>query len=270
MVNKKSKVPSKADQKSKSSREARSSSARQVKTQRLTTRVRKSSGLTIDVFDTKGKITGKISLPKEIFGVRINSKLLAQAVRVYLANQRKGTASTKTRGEVSGSTRKIWAQKHTGRARHGSIKAPIFVGGGIVSGPKPRDFRLKMSKKMKRLALFSALSAKLKSNEIKVVAGLEKLKPKTKSMIEVINNVGVDEKDRDILMVTPRESIKEKSDSIGELENVYRAARNIEGMRIISANTLNTYEVLNNNLILLMDKAVASIKENFLKEKNSN
>lgn len=221
------------------------------------------SGLTIDVFDTKGKITGKISLPKEIFGAKINNQLLAQAVRVYLANQRKGTVSTKTRGEVSGSTRKIWKQKGTGRARHSSRKAPIFVGGGIAFGPKPRDFKIKMSKKMKRLALFSALSTKLKNKEIKVITGLEKLTPKTKAMVEVINNLELDEKKRSILMVL-------SGKSRGEFENINRAGRNIEGMRIVNANTLNTYEVLNNRSMLLMDKGIGTMKENFLKEKNSN
>ena len=233
----------------------------QVKTQKLKTRAKKASGLTIDVFDAKGKVTGKISLPKEIFGVKVNKQLLAQAVRVYLANQRKGTASTKTRGEVHGSTRKIWRQKGTGRARHGSRKAPIFVHGGIVFGPHPRDFSLKMSKKMKKLALFSALSAKLKNKEIKAVTGLEKLEPKTKSMVEVIKNLGINGEKRDILMVVPK--AKE------ELENVYRAARNIEGLRIVNANTLNTYEVLNNKLILLMNEAITTMKENFLKKKSN-
>ncbi|OGH13819.1 MAG: 50S ribosomal protein L4 [Candidatus Levybacteria bacterium RIFCSPHIGHO2_01_FULL_38_26] len=214
--------------------------------------------MSLDLFDIKGKTAGKIDLPKEIFGAKINNQLLAQAVRVYLANQRKGTAETKTRGEVHGSTRKIWRQKGTGRARHGSKKAPIFVHGGIAFGPHPRDFSLKISKKMKRQALFSALSSKLKSNEIKAVTGLEKLDPKTKSMADVINNLGIDKKKRNILMITPLKN---------DLENVYRAARNLEGVRILNANVLNTYDVLNNRLILLMDKAVDSIKENFANAK---
>lgn len=234
----------------------------QVKIKKSKTRANKSRGLTIDLYNTKGKVVDSIELPKEIFGAKVNNQLLAQAVRVYLANQRKGTATTKTRGEVSGSTRKIWRQKGTGRARHGSRKAPIFVHGGIAFGPHPRDFSLKMSKKMKKLALFSALSSKLKNKEIKAIAGLEKLTPKTKSMIEVINNLEVNEKKRNILMVLPRKS-KE------EFGNIYRAGRNIEGMRIVNANTLNTYEVLNSRSILLMDKAIDTIKDAFWRGRGS-
>jgi len=234
----------------------------QIKTQKLKTRAKRSSGLTIDVFDTKGKIAGKISLPKEIFGAEINKQLLAQAVRVYLANQRRGTASTKTRGEVSGSTRKIWRQKGTGRARHGSIKAPIFVGGGIVSGPKPRDFSLKISKKMKRLAIFSALSSKQKANEIKAVKGLDSLEPKTRLMVDVLNNLGINEKDKNILLVLSGKSSK-------ELENIYRASRNIEGVHIINAEVLNAYDALNNKLVLLMESAIDHMKEKFLKKEDA-
>lgn len=227
----------------------------QVKTKKLKTN--KADGLAIDVFDTTGKVVEAIDLPKEIFGAKINKKLLAQAVRVYLANQRRGTASTKTRGEVHGSTRKIWAQKHTGRARHGSRKAPIFVHGGIVFGPKPRDFSLKLSKKMKRLALFSALSAKLKSKEIKTVTGLNKIEPKTKLMAKVIKNLGVSKNINNILLITPF--------STKEFESIYRASRNIKGVSILNANMLNAYQVLDNKLILLMKDSIEVMKETFLK-----
>jgi len=233
----------------------------QIKTQKLKTRANRSSGLTIDVFDTKGKIAGKISLPKEIFGAKINKQLLAQAARVYLANQRKGTASTKDRGEVHGSTRKIYRQKGTGRARHGSKKAPIFVHGGIVFGPKPRDFSLKISKKMKRLALFSALSAKKKANEIKAVKGLDSLEPKTRLMVDVLNNLGINEKDKNILLVLSGKTPK-------DLENIYRASRNIKGVHIINAEMLNAYDALNNKLILLMESSIDHMKERFLKKES--
>lgn len=218
----------------------------------------KKSGLTIDVFDTKGKVARSVELPKEIFGAKINKQLLAQAVRVYLANQRKGTASTKDRGEVHGSTRKIYRQKGTGRARHGSKKAPIFVHGGIVFGPKPRDFSLKMSKKMKRLALFSALSAKKKANEIKAIKGLNSLEPKTRLMVEVLENLGINDKDKNILLVL-------SGKSTGELENIYRASRNIEGVHIMNAEMLNAYDALNNKLILLMESSINAMRERFLK-----
>src|SRR3989338_5152877 len=131
-------------------------------------------GLVAKVFDTKGALKKTIDLPKEIFGVQENNILLAQAVRVYLANQRQGTVSTKTRGEVAGSTRKIYRQKGTGRARHGSIRAPIFVHGGLVFGPKPRDYSMKFPKKMRKAALASALSSKVNDAQVKVVDGLEK------------------------------------------------------------------------------------------------
>ena len=108
------------------------------------------AGLTVDVYDTRGKVVEKMHLPKDIFGVDVNQQLIAQAVRVYLANKRQGTVSTKTRGEVTGSTRKIYRQKGTGRARHGSIRAPIFVHGGLVFGPKPRDYSMKFPKKMRK------------------------------------------------------------------------------------------------------------------------
>lgn len=234
----------------------------QVKSQKLITKAKKTNGLSIDVFDIKGKVVRSVDLPKEIFGAKINKQLLAQAVRVYLANQRIGTASTKDRGEVHGSTRKIYRQKGTGRARHGSKKAPIFVHGGIVFGPKPRDFSLKISKKMKRLALFSALSAKKKANEIKVIKGLDSLEPKTRLMVDVLNNLGINEKDKNILLVSSGKSGK-------ELENIYRSARNIEGVHIINAEMLNAYDALNNKLILLMESSVNAMKERFLKEGES-
>ncbi len=237
----------------------RQAQGRQVKSQKLITKTKKTNGLSIDVFDTKGKVVRSVDLPKEIFGVSINNQLLAQAVRVYLANQRKGTVSTKDRGEVHGSTRKIYRQKGTGRARHGSKKAPIFVHGGIVFGPKPRDFSLKMSKKMKRLASFSALSAKQKAHEIKAVKGLDDLEPKTRLMVDVLNNLGINEKDKNILLVSSGGKAK-------ELENIYRASRNIEGVRIINAEMLNVYDALNNKLILLMESAIDAMKNRFIKE----
>lgn len=225
---------------------------------RLVKPVSSRKSLSLDVFDTKGKVVRSVDLPKEIFGAKINKQLLAQAVRVYLANQRKGTASTKDRGEVHGSTRKIYRQKGTGRARHGSKKAPIFVHGGIVFGPKPRDFSLKMSKKMKRLALFSALSAKKKANEIKAIKGLNSLEPKTRLMVEVLENLGINEKDKNILLVL-------SGKSTGELENIYRASRNIEGVHIMNAEMLNAYDALNNKLILLMESSINAMRERFLK-----
>lgn len=205
----------------------------------------KRSSLTVDVYDIKGKVVETIGLPKEVFGAKINNQLMAQAVRVYLANQRRGTVSTKTRGEVKGSTRKIYRQKGTGRARHGSIRAPIFVGGGVVFGPKPRDYSLKFPKKMKQASLVSALSGKLKAGEIKVVKGLEKISPKTKVAASILKNLGFNTKNKSVLLVLPQ-----------KLENIKRAARNIKGVSILLANQLNTYEVLRSKNLLFTKQAV--------------
>lgn len=216
-----------------------------------------SAKLKLDVYNTKGKVAGQIDLPKEIFGEKVNKDLIAQAVRVYLANQRSGTASTKTRGEVRGSTRKIYRQKGTGRARHGGIRAPIFVHGGIAFGPKPRDFSLKLSKKMKRKALISALSSKVTDNQIKIVSGLENLEAKTKFMFEVVKNLGLENKK--ILLVLPN-----SEESAQDLrEKLIKISRNIKNLSYIQAANLNTYQTLNNNAMILLKDSVESIKKSF-------
>ncbi len=243
----------------------------------------KQTGLKLSVYGTSGRSAETISLPKEIFEAKINSDLMAQAVRVYLANQRGGTVRTKSRGEVKISTKKIYRQKGTGRARHGAASAPIFVGGGIAFGPKPRDYSLKLPQKAKRAALFSALSAKLKDGAIIVVSGLEKLEPKTKNMADVINKLSLNEKNKRILLVTPSFALSgaERSDSKKtpaskrtepevkhneELRNISRMAKNIEGVSILPSNLLNTYEILANRRILFMKNSIDSLKENFLKD----
>ena len=215
------------------------------------------SGLSVEVFDITGKASGHMELPKEIFGADVNKNLIAQAVRVYLANQRRGTASTKSRGQVNASSKKIWKQKGTGRARHGAVSAPIFVGGGVALGPKPRDYSLKLPKKMKKLALISVLSSKLKNGEIKVVTGLEKVEPKTKNVAALVKKMGVEGKR--MLLITP--DISKKG-----FENVYRASGNIENMNISTASMMNAYEALNNKVIILMKQAVDNLKENLSKK----
>ena len=223
--------------------------------------VARTASLTSDVYNTAGKIVSRIDLPKEVFGAKINKVLMAQAVRVYLANQRRGTASTQSRGEVTGSTKKIWKQKGTGRARHGSRKAPIFVGGGVVFGPKPRDYSLKLPKKMKKVSLFSALSSKQNTGSIKIITGLEKIEPKTKEMNSILKNLGFEQKKRKILLVAP-------GSAKNGLENLYRASKNLEGIDVINAGFINTYEVLKAKSLILMKDSIDAIKENFLKEKN--
>ncbi|GIW61263.1 MAG: 50S ribosomal protein L4 [Patescibacteria group bacterium] len=211
--------------------------------------------LTMDVLDLKGNIVGSLSLPEEIFAAKVNKTLMAQAVRVYLANQRLGTLSTKSRGEVVGSTRKIYRQKGTGRARHGGIRAPIFVGGGVAHGPKPRDFSLSLPQKMKRAALFSALTLQRLEGNMKVIAGLESLEPKTKAFAQVLKNLSLAKKKKKILLVLPE-----------KIENIQKAARNIEGVTYVLANQLNTYDVLNAGTLLFMKDTISKIQEIFKKE----
>lgn len=226
-------------------------------TKKPSAKVEKASGLTLNVVDITGKAAGKITLPEEIFGVEANNALLAQAVRVARANQRQGTQSTKTRSEVAGSTRKVYKQKGTGRARHGDIKAPIYIGGGIAHGPKPRDFSLNLPKKMKRKALFMSLSLAVKSNNIIVVVGLDKIKAKTKEMVDALIALGLENKKKGIkaLLVTR-----------GNDENIVKAGRNIKGLAMLSANMLNTYDVLNSQKIVLMKEAIDVVKSTFAKE----
>lgn len=202
----------------------------------------------INVYTITGKKSGQVTLPREIFAAKINSQLMAQAVRVYLSNQRKAHPKVKTRGEVAGSGRKIWRQKGTGRARHGDRYAPIFVGGGVAHGPTGREnYQLKMSRRMRQQALFSALTSKFKDGEIVVVQGLAKIEPKTKKMIKILKTLGQDQK---LTIILP-----------GIVENVTRAARNIKGVNLTKANLLNTYEVLNGGKLIFMKESIDKLKE---------
>lgn len=217
----------------------------------------KTSYLTVDVYTVTGRKSGTLSLPKEIFGAKVNNVLMAQAVRVYLANQRLGTASTKTRGEVEGSSRKIYRQKGTGRARHGSIRANIFVKGGIVFGPRPRDFGLSLPKKMKKAAVISALSSKSHDGEIVVLSGFEKIEPKTRAMAAVLKSVSKGPKKSLLVTASPKDG----------MENLIRASRNIKDLEILPANLINTYEVLKSQQILLTKQGIDALTQNFSKNK---
>ena len=191
-----------------------------------------------DLIDISGKIIEKIELPDEVFKVEVNDKVIAQAVRVYLANQRQGTSDTKTRAEVRGGGRKPWKQKGTGRARQGSTRAPHWKGGGIVFGPEPRDLSLKMPPQMRRLALFGCLSSKMKDKNILFVDGLEEIKPKTQELAKILNAIAKDAEK--ILLVMPE-----------KIEKVWRAGRNIEELTLIPAAQLNPYTVMNNKLLII-------------------
>jgi large subunit ribosomal protein L4 len=205
------------------------------------------------VFDLKGKKTGSTKLPVELFGGKINEQLMAQYVRIYLTNQRQGTASTKTRAEVRGSRRKVWRQKGTGRARHGSITGPIFVGGGIVNGPKPRNFEMKMPKKMKLQALVSALTEKNNEKQIFVING--KLSGKTKEFAAALKSIlGSEKKNPSVLFV------RNKDD-----KNAYMASRNIKKVETLEGSNINTFEVIKNNAIVFSKDAIDEMKNTFIK-----
>jgi len=212
------------------------------------------ANLTIAVTSAKEGKASQMTLPSELFDAPVTQQLMAQAVRVYLANQRQGSASTKTRGEVEGSTRKIYRQKGTGRARHGGIRAPIFVGGGIVFGPTPRDFSLTMPKTMKKKALASALTVQYRNNNISVIDGMETLPAKTKRMAQALRMVSSDEDD--ILLVVPPQS-----------PNIVRCCRNIPSVEIISAANINTYMVLAHKKIVFMKKTINIVKDYITGEK---
>ena len=207
------------------------------------------------VIDIRGKDAGSMQLPGEMFGVEVKSVLIAQAIRVYLANQRTGTSSTKTRGEVTGSTRKIYRQKGTGRARHGGIRAPLFVGGGIVFGPKPRDHSLKLTKKMRKNALFSALSAKRLENAITILSGTEKLMPKTKEAAKLFATLLLS--DKNVLLVT-----------VSEADNVKKAARNLPFVTLLPFTQLNTYDITKANAVVFLREAATRLAGHFLKGDN--
>jgi len=209
-------------------------------------KVSASEGLSAQVFGLDGKVKSHMTLPAEVFGQTPNKQLLAQAVRVYMANQREGSASTKTRGEVEGSTRKIYKQKGTGKARHGSIRAHIFVGGGIVFGPVPHSFSMDFPVKMKRKALASALSTQLKAGNILVVDGLETVN-KTKGMAEALTAIGTK---KGVLVVLAKEA--------GQAS---RTARNIESVSILPAVSLNTYAVMAAQKVVFMKDAVGQVKD---------
>lgn len=208
--------------------------------------------LKADVYDVKGKVVDEIHLPPEIFAVKVNPTLIAQSVRVYQANQRLGTHNTKTRSQVIGSTRKIYRQKGTGRARHGDIKAPIFVGGGVAHGPKPNDYSLTLPKKMRRLALFGALTNKLTGGKIKIINDLEMAKPQTRKMVEILKNLQVS----NVLLVLPE-----------KIQNVILSARNIERVDVMDARLLNSYEVLAHQTILFMKEAIPVLSGHFFDKK---
>jgi len=204
-----------------------------------------STGLSVPAFDVTGKSAGTVTLPKEIFGQPVNKTLIAQAIRVYQTNISTHTAHTKTRGEVHGGGTKPWRQKGTGRARAGSSRSPLWVGGGKTFGPRYRDVKLSLPQKMRHSALISALSAKADAKEIIVITGLEKIDPKTKVVSNLIKNIG---SLVPTLFVIPAKN-----------ENLKLATRNIARVSMDTATNLNAYTVLACKHILLSKEAIEKI-----------
>jgi large subunit ribosomal protein L4 len=201
----------------------------------------------VKMLNMAGDEVGEISLNDDIFGIEPNENAVHEAVKNYLANQRQGTQSAKTRSEVRGGGRKPFRQKGTGRHRQGSTTDPSQIGGGIVFAPKPRDYRYAIPKKVKRLALKSALSAKVADNELIVIDELKFEAPKTKEMVKVLENVKADKK---ALIV-----MAEKD------ENVIRSAANLQGVRTALVSTMNVYEIVNHYSLILTKAAADRIEE---------
>lgn len=199
------------------------------------------------VFDSKGKKVSDIELAESVFGIEPNQSAMHLCVVNYLANQRQGTQSTKTRSEVSGGGRKPWRQKGTGRARQGSTRSPQWTHGGIAHGPKPREYGFSINKKVRRLAMKSALSSKVAAEEMVVLESLELGAIKTKDVVSVLSSLETGKK---VLIVLP-----EKNDVI------YRSARNIAGVEVSLVNTLNVYDILNCDTMVVLKDAVSKIEE---------
>lgn len=201
----------------------------------------------VSLYSMEGKAVGEIDLSENIFGAVVNKEVLHQVVINYLANQRQGTQSTKTRSEVSGGGKKPFRQKGTGRARQGSTRAPHWIKGGIALGPKPRTYGYSLPKKIKRIAMKSALSSKVADNEILVLDKLEFNEIKTKKMIEVLDNLKVTEKT--LIVLTEKNEFVEKS------------AKNIPNVKLTKVNTLNVYDILNCDKFIITQDAVAKVEE---------
>jgi len=201
----------------------------------------------VALYDMTGSQIGDIELNDDVFGIEVNTHVMYEAVKNYLANQRQGTQSAKTRAEVRGGGRKPWRQKGTGRARQGSIRSPQWKGGGVVFAPKPRDYSYKIPKKVKRLALKSALSSKVEDLEIIVVDKLVLEQPKTKEMVKVLKNLNTGKKT--LILIPERD------------EAVVRAAANIAGVKTAYVNTINVYDILNCDSFVITKDAVNKVEE---------
>jgi len=198
------------------------------------------------LYNINGEQVGEIELSPEIFGIEVNSEAMHTLVVNYLANQRQGTQSTKTRTEVRGGGRKPWKQKGTGRARQGSIRAPQWTGGGVALGPKPRSYRFTVNKKLRRLAMKSAFTSKVNANEIIVLENLALDTFKTKEVVKILKTFNVE----NALIITA-----------GKNENVIRSASNIPNIKTTLVTTLNVYDILKYNKFIVTKEAIEQIEE---------
>jgi len=205
----------------------------------------------IKVLNTAGQETGRtVTLDEQIFGIEPNDHAIYLDVKQILANKRQGTSCSKERADVSGSTRKIKKQKGTGTARAGSIKSPVFRGGGRVFGPRPRNYDFKLNKKVKSLARKSALTYKALEEAILVVEDFSFESPKTREMVQISNNLKIN--DKKSLFVLPEEN-----------KNIYLSSRNLEAISVITASELNTYQILNAKKVIVLESSVSKIEEFF-------
>ena len=201
----------------------------------------------VDVYNMQGKKVSDVELNEAVFGIEPNENIVHSVLVNYLANQRQGTQSTKTRAEVRGGGRKPWRQKGTGRARQGSIRAPQWIKGGIALGPKPRSYTYRVNKKEKQLAIRSLLSAKVLDNELTVVDKLELTEPKTSVMVKALTDLKVEGKT--LIILAERN------------ENVLLSSRNIEGVKTIELNTINVFDLLNCSKLVLPLDTVKKLEE---------
>jgi large subunit ribosomal protein L4 len=201
---------------------------------------------TVGVFNTEGNKVADMELNESVFGTEVNEYALHQVVVALLANKRQGTQSTKTRSEVRGGGIKPWRQKGTGRARQGSIRAPQWIKGGIVFGPKPRDFRISVPKSMRKVAMKSALTSKVQENQMIILESLNFEAPKTKNIIQMLKALEANK----ALIITAESN-----------EVVYKSARNIQGINIIPANNINVYDLLKYEKLIITKEAVSKIEE---------
>ena len=201
----------------------------------------------VPVYTLNGEIVDQIELSQAIFDLPFNGVVVHQAMAGQLANRRQGTASTKTRGEVSGSTRKLYAQKHTGRARRGDIKSPLLRGGGVVFGPKPRNYRQSMPRKMRKLALKCLLSAKVREGNIRLVQELDFKGPKTKDMINVLSSLGIDSS---TLILTAQST-----------PNVVKSAANLPEVKVLPSALINVLDLLSYEMLVATVPAIHNIEQ---------